>query len=116
MTELEGDTGATPFLYTVSLTENDGVDYDIEVSYCTEAPLDAAYPAQPGQDYTTLDGAFNLAPRETSLLLEVDVRGDTDLEADETFALNVHQAIGAIIPELGIGTIVWLSFVVPAYF
>ena len=96
----EGNSGITNFVFTVSL--NAASSAPVTVDYAT-----ANGTAGAGSDYnsvatTTL--TFNTG--ETSKQIVVQVKGDTTYEPDETFFINLSNAVGATIADSqGIGTI-----------
>jgi len=87
----EGDTGTTAFTFTISLSGQ--TSQPVDVSYSTAdgtatGPGDYA-PIQPTS--VTFD------PGQTSKQVTVFVNGDYDNEANETFFLNLSNALGATI-------------------
>jgi chitinase len=97
---LEGNTGQRNLYFTVSLTEP--APFSALVAYAT-----ADDTATAGSDYTAMSGTFTFAPGETSKSLAVPVTGDTNVEGDETFFVNLSSPNRAIIikPQ-GMATIV----------
>jgi hypothetical protein len=101
VTKLEGNSGTTPFVFTVSLS----VAYDelVTVSYAT-----ANGTATAGSDYQTASGTLTFAPGESSKTLAVAVNGDRLAEPNETFFVNLSGAStnALIVRGQGVGTIV----------
>ncbi len=62
---------------------------------------------QPG-DYASNTGTVTFAPGETSKTVTVQVNGDTAVEPNETFFVNLSNATGnaTIADNQGVGTIV----------
>jgi large repetitive protein len=86
----EGDTGTKALIFTVSL------------STATTRPVTVAYSTANGtaiacSDYTTASGTLTFAAGETSKTITVQVIGDTLVEANETFFVNLTNASNATI-------------------
>ena len=96
----EGDSGTKAFTFTVSLSAASG--QTISVNYAT-----ADNTAQAASDYQAATGVVSFAPGETSKPVTVLVNGDTQVEPDETFAVNLSSVVNATIAKgAGAGTIV----------
>jgi hypothetical protein len=98
----EGNSGTKLFTFTVSLS---GVSTKtVKVNYAT-----ANGTATAGSDYSSTSGKLSFAPGETVKTISVSVNGDTAIEPDETFFINLSspsnatlgnsQAIGLIIDD-----------------
>lgn len=101
VTQSEGDAGTTVFTFTVSLNFNNqgGVTFDIAT---------ADGPAAAPDDYVAqaLTNVFLPFPL-TTYEFDVVVNGDTDVELDEDFFVNVTNFVGGSIGDgQGEGTIV----------
>ncbi len=95
----EGDAGARLLTFTVSLSAPSG--RTVTASYAT-ANLTATAPA----DYTAVSGTVTFAPGSTTAPIAVTVQGDTLDEADETFAVDLSNAVNAnLVTARGVGTI-----------
>lgn len=96
----EGNSGSTPFNFIVTLTP--ASTSTVTVNYAT-----ANGSALAGSDYTALAPAtLTFAPGETSKTLTVKVIGDTTVESNETFFVNLSGSTGAKIADgQGRGTI-----------
>lgn len=95
----EGDTGTTPFTFTVSLSV--AGTSTITVDYTT---VDVA--AMAPDDYTAASGTLTFQPGVTTQTLAVDVVGDTTVEATETFTVVLSNPVGAVISDAtGLGVI-----------
>jgi len=95
----EGNSGTTAFNFTVSLLG--ASSQTVTVNYAT-ANGTATAPV----DYTAANGTLSFAPGETSKTVTVSVVGDTDVEPDETFTVNLTGAANAAIANaVGTGTI-----------
>lgn len=95
----EGNSGTTPFNFTVNLTG--ATSQTVSVNYAT-----ANGTATAPSDYQTASGTVNFAPGETSKIVTVLVNGDTQVEPNETFAVNLSGATNATIGNgQGTGTI-----------
>jgi hypothetical protein len=97
----EGNSGATPFNFTVSLSS--AYDRAVTVDYAT-----ADGTATAGSDYAAAAGRLTFAPGETSRTVTVLVNGDRVVEPAETFYVNLGNVSGnaAIVWATGTGNIV----------
>ena len=100
VTLTEGDSGQTPAVFTVSLDAPSA--NPITVDFAT-----ADGTATAPRDYTAATGTVTFAPGDTSETVTVQVNGDTAVEPDETFDVNLSNATGnaAILDGTGVGTI-----------
>src|SRR3546814_37785 len=89
----EGNSGNTAFDFVLSLSEpagEGGVSFDVSTSDGT---------ATAGSDYVAIaTTAMSIAEGDDSAIVTVQVVGDTDNEADETFFVDVANVTGAL-PE-----------------
>jgi large repetitive protein len=88
----EGDSGRTAFRFPVSLDTPQSTP--VTVDFSTPDNLGTA---TPGSDYTAASGTLTFAPGETSKTITVEVIGDTAVEPDETFFVNLANATGNAI-------------------
>ncbi len=96
---LEGDTGTTDAVFTVSLSA--AGKNTVTVDYAT-----ADGTATAGSDYLSASGTLSFATGETSKTISITVYGDTLIESDETFYVNLSGAKNATIStSQGTGTI-----------
>ena len=96
----EGDAGASPFFFTVGLNAAAGPG-GVSFDYAT-----ADGTATAGSDYAAKTASANIPEGATSIVLSVDVNGDTDTEANETFVVDVSNITGAVAGDVqGTGTI-----------
>ena len=99
VTKAEGNSGDTPFTFTVSLSAVSATP--VTVQYTT-----ANGTATAGSDYTTTSGTLTIPAGATSRTVTIPVQGDTALEANETFFVNLSVPSGAKLTDAqGIGTI-----------
>jgi hypothetical protein len=97
---VEGNTGQRAAVFTVSLSQ--ASSEIVTVDYAT-----ANNSAIAGQDYTSLSGRLTFNPNETQKTIRVQVLGDTLLERDEQFLVNLSNASNATLgTRTGAGTIV----------
>jgi large repetitive protein len=95
----EGDTGTTEFVFTVTLTG--ATELDADVDWSTEDGT-----AEAPSDYAAAGGSVSIHPGQTSTTFAVEVRGDTTVEPDETFTVELASPSGATIGDgSGVGTI-----------
>jgi len=95
----EGDAGAVPCVFTVSLSPPSSVA--ATVAYAT-----ANGTATAGTDYTAASGVVTFTPGTTTQPLPVQVLGDVAVEPDETFLVNLSAPTNATLGDAqGVGTI-----------
>jgi Calx-beta domain len=99
VTHIEGNTGTTAFVFTISLSVADLAD--TTVTYTTQNGTAA------GSDYTTTTGTATISANATSTTVTVLVKGDTSNEPNETFFVNLTNpsANATILDAQGLGTI-----------
>lgn len=81
----EGDAGTTTANFTVTL--NPAASQQVTVQYAT-----ANNTATAGSDYQSTSGTLTFAPGDTTKTVSVTVNGDTLVEPDETFFVNLSNA------------------------
>jgi hypothetical protein len=95
----EGNSGTANMIFTVSLS-NPSVS-TVQVNYTT-----ADDTASGGSDYTATSGTLTFPIGDTTQTITVTVNGDTTVEQNETFFVNLNSPSGATIADnQGIGTI-----------
>ncbi|MCA1991120.1 MAG: cellulose binding domain-containing protein, partial [Coleofasciculus sp. S288] len=95
----EGNAGNTLASFRVGLSQASGKS--VTVDYTT-----ADGTAKAGSDYTAKSGSVTFAPGETSKTIAVPIIGDTRVEPNETFAVNLSKPSNATITDAqAIGTI-----------
>ncbi|WP_293395238.1 Calx-beta domain-containing protein, partial [Nevskia sp.] len=96
----EGNSGTKNATFTVSLSATS--TSAVTVSYAT-----ANGTATAGSDYAASSGSLTIAAGSTSQTFNVAVNGDTAVEPNETFLVNLSSPSGATIADAqGQGTIV----------
>jgi large repetitive protein len=90
----EGDDGTTDMTFTVTLSGPS--DAPVTVDYAT-----ADGTASAGSDYAAVSAHLTFAPGETSKSVTVPVNGDSTLEFNEDFLVNLSNAAGA---DVGAGS------------
>jgi len=96
----EGNSGTTTARFTVTLSPVNPTQV-VKVDYAT-----ANGTAQAGTDYVAASGTLTFAPGTAAQTIAVTVNGDTTGEQNETFSVNLSNAINAVIGDAaGIGTI-----------
>jgi hypothetical protein len=99
VTHSEGNSGGTNYLFTVTKTGSTAIG--ATVNYAT-APGSATSPS----DFTAISGNLAFLPSDTTKQITVVVNGDTVVEPDETFAVNLSSPTEAtIVDGAGVGTI-----------
>jgi hypothetical protein len=98
----EGDTGSVNAVFAVTLSA--ASSQTVTVSYATANGT--TNPATVSSDYTAANGALTFNAGETTKSLNVVVKGDYVVEANETFFVNLSNATNVTIADgQGIGTI-----------
>ncbi len=96
----EGNSRTTEFNFTVALST--ATTQTVTVNYAT-----ADGTANAPTDYQTASGTLTFAPGEISKTITVFVSGDTTIEPNETFTVNLSGAVnGTIFGGIGTGTII----------
>ena len=99
VTVAEGNTGTTIATFTISL--NIPSAQTVTVDYATANGAAAA-----GIDYQSTNGTLIFNPGQTSQPITVNINGDTLVEADENFFVNLNSAANAVVSHSpGVGTI-----------
>jgi hypothetical protein len=93
----EGDSGTKTVDFTVSLSINP--TQPVTVDYATASAAPASGVATPGTDYQPTSGTLTFNPGETSKPVTVIINGDTLVEPDETFFVNLSHAQNATISD-----------------
>jgi uncharacterized repeat protein (TIGR01451 family) len=104
VTQAEGDAGTTNFNFTVSLSspaQAGGVSFTVNTADGTTNPATA------GSDYVAIvNGAGSIPQGSSSTQVTVQVNGDTTVEPNETFFVNITGVTGAGVTDAqGLGTI-----------
>lgn len=107
---LEGNSGTTPFIFTVTLSAAYDVPVTVEYSTADLTPDEQYWygtGAIAGLDYTAASGVVTFEPGITSMPITVDVLGDRLAEYDELFFLNLANATNSfLITSQSMATIV----------
>lgn len=99
VSQAEGDSDTTAFTFVVTVTPVIGSD--VSVTYATADGTGTA-----GTDYVATTGTLTIPAGSASGMITVDVLGDTLLEGDETFVVNLTGAVNATIGDAqGLGTV-----------
>ena len=99
VTQLEGDSGTTDMVFTVNLSEASSQDVTVEYTTCdgTATAVD---------DYSVANGVLTIPAGQLNATIAVPVHGDTTVELDETFYVNLSNPSGAAIDQgQGVGAI-----------
>jgi hypothetical protein len=99
----EGNSGTTAFDFTVSLSEASASK--VTVNYRTANGTATA--KNKNKDYTATRGTLTFGEGETRKTVSVSVSGDTRVEPDETFFVNLTRPRGATLADSqGLGTLI----------
>jgi uncharacterized repeat protein (TIGR01451 family) len=104
LSHVEGNSGTTTFIFNVSLSSVAGPG---GVSFTVNTADGTTNPATAGSDYVAIaNGSGSIAQGNMSTTVNVTVNGDTNIEPDETFFVNVTNVSGAtVVDDQGQGTI-----------
>ena len=95
----EGNTGQAPMSFSVSLSEVSG--FDVSADFST---VDGS--ANAGSDYVAANGVISIPAGSLTAAVDVQVIGDTDEEANETFTVTLSNPANATLGDASaIGTI-----------
>ena len=99
VSQAEGRVGRRAFPFTVTLAPASTRRVTVD-----DATADGT--ATAGSDYIATTGTLSFWPGQTRKTITVRVRGDQEVEPDETVDLNLSNAVGAtLLDGQGIGTI-----------
>jgi len=99
VTVTEGNSATTNANFTVTLSSASASE--VTVNYAT-----AGGTATAGTDYTSTSGILTISSGSTTGTIAVPIVGDTTVESNETFYVNLSGASGATITDAqGVGTI-----------
>ncbi|MBD2036350.1 DUF4347 domain-containing protein [Leptolyngbya sp. FACHB-321] len=100
VSQTEGNIGTTPYAFTASLSN--ATDETVTISYATANGTATLA----DNDYTATSGVLTFAPGTTSQTITVLGKGDSLIEANETFLVNLTALTnGTIATGTGTGTI-----------
>jgi uncharacterized protein (TIGR03437 family) len=101
-TVTEGDSGTKTATFTVALSASSM--QTVTVNYATSSASPAT--ATANTDYQPTSGTLTFNPGETTKPVNVTINGDTTVEPDESFFVNLSGATNAVIADTqGLGTI-----------
>ncbi|MEK6335110.1 MAG: Calx-beta domain-containing protein [Acidobacteriota bacterium] len=102
----EGNNGSSIFIFHVTLSipaGPGGVTFDIAT---TDGSAHDHNPTTEDNDYVAVNTTQTIPAGESSYNFAVTVTGDTKVETDETFSVNVTNVLGASVSDgTGLGTI-----------
>jgi hypothetical protein len=99
VTVTEGNSGTTNAVLTVTLSQTSAST--VTVNYATANGTAAA-----GSDYVAQSSTLSFTAGQTSRTVAIVVNGDTSVEPNETFLVNLSAPVGATIADSqGVGTI-----------
>ena len=93
----EGDAGTTILQFTIqssAVVPAGGTVADASVDYATSAGT-----ATEGVDYRAASGTVQIPGDTSQVTIDVDVVGDTDIEADETFTVTLSSPSNATVSQ-----------------
>jgi len=89
---LEGNRGTSNVAVAVTLSQSSNAV--VTVNYATSNGTALA-----PSDYTATSGTLTFQPGETSRTISVSINGDRKREANETFSVQLSNAVGATIED-----------------
>ncbi|MDV3000268.1 MAG: hypothetical protein N5P05_001874 [Chroococcopsis gigantea SAG 12.99] len=96
----EGNSGTTNAIFTVTRTGAATQPFSVRFATANNTAL-------AGSDYTAVSGTLSFTATETSKTITVPIIGDTSVEPNETFFVNLSNPTNAVIGDgQGQGTIV----------
>jgi hypothetical protein len=99
-TIVEGNAGTSNMTFVITLSNPTSITLSVPFSLADGT-------ATVGSDYQTNSGSFTVFPGSTTAQLSIGIIGDTNVEPDETFFVNLGATAGATIAKSqGVGTIV----------
>ncbi len=97
---IEGNSGTTNMSFVITLSNPTSVTLSVPFSLADGT-------ATVGSDYQTNSGSFTVFPGALTAQLSIGIIGDTNVEPDETFFVNLGATAGATIADSqGVGTII----------
>jgi Ca2+-binding RTX toxin-like protein len=109
----EGNSGTTNATFTVKLSNasDDNVSIDYYTIDDTATTADDDYVATKGRfsfaPAAIIDGTTTFSPGETEKTITIQINGDTQVENDEVFSIQLANAVGGTLGKaIGIATIV----------
>lgn len=106
VSQAETNAGTTTFTFTVSLTAPagaGGVTFDIATA---DGTAEDGNPLGEDDDYIPTTTPGGIVPGDLSTTVNISVFGDTDIEPNETFFVNITNIVGATAGDTqGLGTI-----------
>ena len=96
----EGNSGSTSLVFNVTLSA--ASTNDVTVDFATTPGTALA-----GSDYTTTSGTLTFLAGQTTQTITVNVVGDTSVEPNETFTVNLSNPVNAQVgTAIGTGSII----------
>jgi uncharacterized repeat protein (TIGR01451 family)/CSLREA domain-containing protein len=97
---VEGNSGTKNMIFVITLSDPSSTLISVPFSLADST-------ATVGSDYLTNSGAFTVPPGAVTASVAVSIVGDTNVEPDETFFMNLGATAGATISKSqGVGTII----------
>ena len=98
-TVAEGDAALSNAVFNVTLTQSPVSTLTVNFATANETAL-------AGSDYAQKNGVLSFSPGQTAKSVTVNVVGDTEIEANETFRLVLSNVVGGVGLDLtGVATI-----------
>jgi hypothetical protein len=102
----EGNSGTTTATFTVSLSNASTQTITVNFATANGSATATTGSATAGSDYVATSGTLTFTPGQLTRPINVTVNGDTVVEPNETFNVNLSGAVNATIADnQGVGTI-----------
>ncbi len=106
VTTSEGSVGSKSLTFTLSLSPASPSSVSVDYATIDQSASASGVASAGGRDFAASSDSVTFAPGETSKQVKILVNGDTLNEPDETFAVELSNAVGAtVVDAQGIGTI-----------
>jgi len=97
---VEGNAGTNSMVFTITMSNPSSSTISVPFSLADGS-------ANVGSDYQTNSGSFTVIPGAITAQLSIGIIGDTNVEPDETFFVNLGATAGATVTDSqGVGTII----------
>jgi hypothetical protein len=98
----EGNSGTSLLIFVVRFVDNLPRDRNVAVNYSTTGNT-----ASINTDFTSIVGTLTIPAGQTSGNIGVSIKGDTAIEPDEQFFINLSNPVNAVVSDSqAIGTII----------
>ena len=95
----EGNGGTTDLNFTITLSAPTGTDVSVNFATGNGTAISSygSYRDGYGYDYNNASGSVVIPAGSTAVSLPIGVRGDTNIETDESFNVTISSPVGAVL-------------------